>query len=500
MLNPLLLSNINLGNLSGFITFLVIFIHSDYYYYRNMAQKLCSQILNFLGEPGNQLEFTCTETYRNFFGGCSANSMNSSDTFKAICLHIKKKINEGKTVNLCKLKELTHKLYSDESNDLKEILYIASQNEKFYLIDEFDKDIYFQIKKSNLEINSGQKDPITGNNYTLIVSSNKKSLQFLQSYVDNILKEYYKVIEYQLLEKEYVFIFEGSDNEGNLNFSSYPFTTTSNFDNFYHHEKEKIINQINFFRDNKDWYQKRGKPYTLGICTWGTPGCGKTTFEKIITSYLKRHLIIVDFSRIKNQREADLIFFSEKINNIIIPYEKRIYCFPDVDRMTEIIQKDVNTNKNDQSSLSNQKKDILSSILSDKMEDTDNILKCPKNKSESPLNLSKILNILDGIPERTGQIVMMSCNHPEKLDKAFLRPGRIDILTEFKKMNFKDLQELVSNYYNISKESLETAALKKSDNKWSPAEVFKICSQNKNIQQCLQELSTQNPQEFIFPF
>ena len=67
-------------------------------------------------------------------------------------------------------------------------------------------------------------------------------------------------------------------------------------------------------------------------------------------------------------------------------------------------------------------------------------------------------------------------------------------------MNSRDLQELVSNYYNISKESLETTALKKSDNKWSPAEVFKICSQNKDIQQCLQELSTQNPQEFIFPF
>ena len=81
----------------------------------------------------------------------------------------------------------------------------------------------------------------------------------------------------------------------------------------------KIILQIPvIFKNNKDWYQKRGKPYTLGICSWGIPGCGKTTFEKIVTSYLKRHLIIVDFSRIKNQRVADLIFFSEKINNIII--------------------------------------------------------------------------------------------------------------------------------------------------------------------------------------
>lgn len=499
MINPLLFQNLNLGNLSGLITFLVIVINGDYYYYRNIVQKFCSQILKFFSESGNQLEFTCTETYRNNFFG-SKNSMSSSDTFKAICLYIKKKINNGKSINLCKLKELTHKLYSEEPDELKEILYIASQDEKFHLIDEADKDIYFQIKKTNLEINSGQKEPISGNNYTLIVSSNKKSLQFLQKYVDDILKDYYKVIEYQLLEKEYVFIFEGSDSEGNLNFSSYPFSTTSNFDNFYHHDKEKIINQINFFRDNKVWYQKRGKPYTLGICTWGTPGCGKTTFEKIVTSYLKRHLIIVDFSRIKNQREADLIFFSEKINNIIIPYEKRIYCFPDVDRMTEIIEKNKKTDRTEKSSLKEQKEDILSSLLSDKMNDDETILNSPKNKSDSPLNLSKILNILDGIPERTGQIIMMSCNHPEKLDKAFLRPGRIDILTEFKKMNSDDLLELVSNYYNINKENSKTLTLKKSDNKWSPAEVFKICSQNKDIQQCLHELCNQDPEEFIFPF
>ena len=89
------------------------------------------------------------------------------------------------------------------------------------------------------------------------------------------------MIEGKPFEKEYVFIYEGSDSDGNLNFSSYPFTTTSSFDNFYHPDKEKIINQINFFKDNKEWYQKRGKPYTLGICSWGTPGCGKLLLKRL---------------------------------------------------------------------------------------------------------------------------------------------------------------------------------------------------------------------------
>jgi len=500
MINPLLLTNFNFTTISGCITFLVIFIHSDYYYYRNLFEKTCSIISSYVRKSGNQLEFVCTETHRNGFFGSSYSNMNTSDTFKAICLYIKKKIKDGKTNNLCQLKELTDKLYDDYSNNLKETLYIASQSERFTINDSIDLDIYFQIKKSNLDLNSNQKnETISGNSYTLIVSSNKKSLQFLQQYVEDILKEYYKMIEMQLLEKEYVFIFEGSDNEGNLNFSSYPFSTTSSFDNFYHPDKEKIMNQINFFKNNKEWYQKRGKPYTLGICSWGTPGCGKTTFEKIVTNYLKRHLIIVDFSRIKNQREADLIFFGEKINNIIIPYEKRIYCFPDVDRMTDIIednQRKKNQTKNKDKEL---KENLLSSLISDKM-DEDKISRC-SNKSESPLNLSKILNILDGIPERTGQIIMMSCNNPEKLDKAFLRPGRIDILTEFRRINADNILDLVSNYYETKIEDINfTFDKNELNHKWTPAESFKICSQNNDIQECLQELLTQTPEEYIFPF
>ena len=45
------------------------------------------------------------------------------------------------------------------------------------------------------------------------------------------------------------------------------------------------------------------------------------------------------------------------------------------------------------------KENLLTSLISDKI-DEDKITSC-YTKSESPLNLSKILNILDGIPERT---------------------------------------------------------------------------------------------------
>jgi chaperone BCS1 len=50
----------------------------------------------------------------------------------------------------------------------------------------------------------------------------------------------------------------------------------------------------------------------------------------------------------------------------------------------------------------------------------------PSFKQEDELNLSGLLNVLDGVVDTPGWIVVMTTNHPELLDPALIRPGRID--------------------------------------------------------------------------
>merc|ERR1719277_784165 len=42
------------------------------------------------------------------------------------------------------------------------------------------------------------------------------------------------------------------------------------------------------------------------------------------------------------------------------------------------------------------------------------------------LNLSGLLNVLDGVVDTPERILIMTTNHPEQLDPALIRPGRVD--------------------------------------------------------------------------
>lgn len=48
------------------------------------------------------------------------------------------------------------------------------------------------------------------------------------------------------------------------------------------------------------------------------------------------------------------------------------------------------------------------------------------------ISLSALLNCLDGVAAAEGRVLVMTTNHIEKLDKALIRPGRVDMTIKFK--------------------------------------------------------------------
>merc|ERR1712029_986402 len=66
------------------------------------------------------------------------------------------------------------------------------------------------------------------------------------------------------------------------------------------------------------------------------------------------------------------------------------------------------------------------------------------------LNLSGMLNVLDGVVDTPGRILIMTSNHPEKLDAALIRPGRVDKKLLLSYMHGDDAIEMLEHYFQLS--------------------------------------------------
>lgn len=67
------------------------------------------------------------------------------------------------------------------------------------------------------------------------------------------------------------------------------------------------------------------------------------------------------------------------------------------------------------------------------LEDVDALFSSDRKSEQASkaLTFSGILNALDGVASPHGQIFILTTNHPERLDAALLRHGRVDYKAEF---------------------------------------------------------------------
>jgi len=65
------------------------------------------------------------------------------------------------------------------------------------------------------------------------------------------------------------------------------------------------------------------------------------------------------------------------------------------------------------------------------------------------LNLSGLLNVLDGVVDTPERIVVMTTNHPEILDPALIRPGRIDQKLLLGFMKWPNVVDMIEHYFQL---------------------------------------------------
>jgi DNA polymerase III delta prime subunit len=286
-----------------------------------------------------------------------------------------------------------------------------------------------------------------------------------------------------------------------LMFEKNKFLTNRNLDNVFFEDRETLKTRIELFKNNKDWYDERGIPYTLGMMLYGEPGCGKTSTIKAVAKVLNRHIININFSRIKTSTQLKKLFYDERLhiiekdsevnikNTIIhIPIDKRLYVIEDIDAMGKLVHKrktgvDDNINEEDDyddeepnmKSNMNINNNTMNNMSMGNMNISNNQQNIKKEKQD-PITLSTILNILDGTLEIPGRVLILTTNHPEKIDPALIRPGRIDMILHYKKANKNIIQQMYQSFYRdiIPDNDIEEIP----EYYWTPAEINAILFRN----------------------
>ena len=171
--------------------------------------------------------------------------------------------------------------------------------------------------------------------------------------------------------------------------------STKTFQNTFFPEKEEIIKDIDFFQNNKNWYEEKGFPYTLGFLFHGEPGTGKTSTIKAIANYTRRN--IVEIKKIKSYSETREIFSSKYLDKKEIPIDKRLFVFEDIDcGGNEEIIMDRKLKKNDKP----QKRANKWSVTPPLPDEDEG-----EAAAEPEITLSDLLGVLDGLLEQPGRMI-----------------------------------------------------------------------------------------------
>lgn len=364
--------------------------------------------------------------------------------------------------------------YSENGGTLQDQhdFYRINQRDVFTI----DKHVYGRIKIFKKHIQKyGNTIPITV--YKLIVFSDTLSVVQLKEWVEERLTVYERHLTDKIYSEQYVFSVKYS-NDGFV-VGSKKWTSNSGFDNKFFKDKDTILSKINFFIHNRDWYKKKGIPYTLGILLHGVPGCGKTSFIKALLNHTRRHAVSIQLSEKMDMKELTDIINRDKVDGIYtIPVDKKIIILEDIDCMEKILHQRSDSTyplPEEDTSLETKLKYLVS----------------PPTQTSPTNSLSDILNMLDGIEESDGRILIMTSNRPEVLDPALIRPGRVDIQIHFEKASLSVCKQILEHYYDTQCTISDTHGY--IDGRYTHAEIVNVCRSYTNIEDCVRVLGNTVP-------
>ncbi len=158
--------------------------------------------------------------------------------------------------------------------------------------------------------------------------------------------------------------------------------------------KYGLLNDITHFLKSEDEYNTFGIPHKKNYLLTGIPGSGKTSLVKAICNEIKHNIAILAVNHDMDNSTLTCLFAGMHSETVLL------------------------------------------------IEDIDCLFHQRDASKSSMFNFSNLLNVLDGVLYRSGLITIITTNHPELLDSAIMRQGRMDMVFQINYPKKKDIMKM----------------------------------------------------------
>jgi len=319
------------------------------------------------------------------------------------------------------------------------------------------------------------------------VTSTRSTTEHIRAWARETTQLFVEARKNEIGDREYFFDqvtdLQHANSSASTVFTMTPFVTNRTLENVFFDNDDVVTSRVRFFKDNRAWYDRRGIPYTLGFLFFGVPGCGKTSEVKAIAHELRRHVINVNLGAIRTKRQLKKLFYDPLIEVvsaspsrtkvISIPIDRRLYVIEDMDCVggeNEYLMRRADRAKHAGAKAAADAESKAASAK--KRESRVNGYGDADDTVAGDLDLATILNVLDGTLETPGRVILITSNHPETLDHALIRPGRIDALIQFGLASLDVVRRMFLNFYDTPVDESLLALV--TPLVWTPAEVSQV--------------------------
>lgn len=191
-----------------------------------------------------------------------------------------------------------------------------------------------------------------------------------------------------------------------------------------------VVDDLKTFYSSKEKYSNLGIPYKRIIILHGPPGNGKTSLIKYLNTFFKKNICNCKIQSITIDTICDVQSATK---------ENCIFVFEDLDR-----------------------------------EDLD-------KEQDGASTLGTLLNLFDGLATPSNFVGIITCNDINKLDPAFIRPGRVDRIFEVKNATKDQVTRIFLKFFPGHNHSAQMILDHYVDYSLSAAKVQEICMINNSL-------------------